>query len=103
MKWNGRGKAAIWRFLPVRNKIHPTQKSIPLFKKLINQFVPLRQNTVILDPFLGSGTTAVACEQLGIRWIGIEIKEEYCEIAANRVEKEIRSKSNDHGIRKFIV
>ena len=43
---------------------------------------------LILDTFLGSGTTAVACEQLNRRWIGIEISEKYCEIAAKRIERE---------------
>lgn len=42
---------------------------------------------LILDPFLGSGTTAVACEQLQRRWIGIEISPEYCEIAKKRLLK----------------
>jgi len=44
-------------------------------------------DAVILDPFLGSGTTAIACERLHRRWIGIEIGEEYCEIAAKRIDK----------------
>jgi len=43
---------------------------------------------VTLDPFLGSGTTAVACERLNRRWIGIEISEEYCAISAKRIERE---------------
>jgi site-specific DNA-methyltransferase (adenine-specific) len=42
----------------------------------------------ILDPFLGSGTTAIACERLNRKWIGIEISEKYCEIAAKRIERE---------------
>ena len=37
---------------------------------------------------IGSGTTAIACERLGRKWIGIEISEAYCEIAAKRIEKE---------------
>lgn len=45
-------------------------------------------NEVVLDPFFGVGTTAVACEQLGRRWIGIEISEKYCEIAKRRIANE---------------
>jgi site-specific DNA-methyltransferase (adenine-specific) len=44
----------------------------------------------VLDPFLGSGTTAVACERLKRRWVGIEIEEKYCAIAAKRIETERR-------------
>jgi len=43
---------------------------------------------VVLDIFMGSGSTAVACEQTERRWIGIEIEEKYCEIAAKRIENE---------------
>jgi DNA modification methylase len=41
----------------------------------------------LTDLFLGSGTTAVACEKLNRRWIGIEIEEKYCEIAKKRIEE----------------
>ena len=40
----------------------------------------------ILDPFFGSGTTAVACVRLNRKCIGIELEEKYCEIAADRIE-----------------
>jgi DNA modification methylase len=46
------------------------------------------KNDIVLDPFLGSGTTAVVCEKLGRRWIGIEISKKYCEIAAKRINVE---------------
>lgn len=46
------------------------------------------EDDLVLDPFLGSGTTAVACERLNRRWIGIEISEEYCKIAKERILKE---------------
>jgi site-specific DNA-methyltransferase (adenine-specific) len=43
---------------------------------------------VVLDPFFGLGTTAIVCEEQNRKWIGIEISEKYCEIAAKRIESE---------------
>jgi len=71
-----------------RNKQHPTQKPKGLFVWCIQQASKAFEVNVVLDPFIGSGTTAVACEELGIRWIGIEKEEKYCEIAAKRIEQE---------------
>jgi len=62
---------------------HPTQKPLKLIKKLLE--IHSNQNDIVADLFLGSGTTAVACKELGRRYIGIEISPEYCEIARNRV------------------
>ena len=67
---------------------HPTQKPLSLIHHLIRVHSMIWYT--ILDPFIGSGTTAVACERLNRRWIGIEISEEYCEIAAKRIEQETR-------------
>jgi site-specific DNA-methyltransferase (adenine-specific) len=44
------------------------------------------KNDIILDPFVGSGTSLVAAEILDRRWIGIELSPNYCEIARNRVQ-----------------
>jgi DNA modification methylase len=63
---------------PSKKKInHPCPKSIEFTEKLILRG-SVNKDDLILDPFLGSGTTAVACEKLGRRWIGIEISEKYC-------------------------
>jgi len=61
---------------------HPTQKPIQLIKWCLQL---VSDNNTVLDPFLGSGTTAVACKQLGRKCIGIEIEEKYCEIAVKRL------------------
>jgi len=70
-----------------KNKVHPTQKPTNLFVWCLNQSWS-KQSNLIFDPFLGSGTTAIACERINRRWIGIEISEAYCEIAAKRIESE---------------
>ena len=77
----GRGKA-------VRDgKQHPTQKPVALMQWCLG-FLP--NADTILDPFMGSGTTLVACAKLGRRGIGIEIDPEYFDIACKRVEEAYR-------------
>lgn len=70
-----------------KERSHPTQKPVLLIEKLINTYSD--DNSIIFDPFLGSGTTAVACESLNRRWIGIEISKEYCDIAIERIKREV--------------
>jgi len=65
------------------NPQHPTQKPIELFKYLVVNFS--KESDIILDPFLGSGTTAVACKQLKRNYIGVEISKKYCAIAIARL------------------
>jgi DNA modification methylase len=67
-------------------KEHPTQKPITVMSYCLENYS--QKENWIIDPFVGSGTTAVACEQLGRRWIGIEINEKYAEIAAKRIKAE---------------
>ena len=62
---------------------HPAEKPTPLISWIISISTP--ENATILDPFLGSGTTAVACVETGRHYIGIELEEKYCEIARRRV------------------
>lgn len=69
-------------------KFHPTQKPVQLFQWVLE--ILSQKNDLILDPFLGSGTTAMACERLNMDWVGIEKEEKYCEIAAKRIDNETR-------------
>lgn len=67
--------------LATEGKQHPTQKPLELMRWCIRFMPP----GVILDPFMGSGTTLVAAKLEGRKAIGIEIEERYCEIAAKRL------------------
>lgn len=64
-------------------RMHPTQKPLAVMSWAIG-LCPDRP-TSVLDPFMGSGTTLRACKDLGIRAVGIEREEKYCEIAARRL------------------
>ena len=86
--WSGRRTTSVLSFNARTDsgRLHPTEKPVTLMIEIIGK----APKGTILDPFLGSGTTAVACERLNRKWIGIEISEEYCEIAAKRIDAENR-------------
>ena len=64
---------------------HPTQKPVRLVRYLLDLYT--RPGDIVLDPFLGSGTTAIACKQLGRHYIGIEKDQRYYDIAKKRVDE----------------
>ena len=64
---------------------HPTQKPLGVMEWCINH-LPASTET-ILDPFMGSGTTLVACAKMGRKGIGIELDPDYFEVACERVRK----------------
>ena len=68
----------------VKKRVHPTQKPIELMSQIIQDYT--NEGDTILDPFMGSGTTGVACVQTGRNFIGIEIDEEYFKIAEKRIK-----------------
>jgi len=71
---------------------HPTQKPIALMAWCMSR-VGAAEGCTILDPFMGSGTTGVACVQTGRRFIGIEISEEYFDSAVKRIAAAIEQRA----------
>jgi len=86
-KLNGKRDSDILRFARSGNANHPTEKPVSLIKFLIQKST--KEGDIILDPFLGSGTTARACKDMGRNYIGIEISPEYCAIAEKRLKQEV--------------
>ena len=83
------GNARTFAFDPLargayRDKEHPTQKPVEVIRWCLSM---LPASQTILDPFMGSGTTGVACVKLGRKFIGIEIDEGYFDIACRRIEE----------------
>ncbi|GAC1646386.1 MAG: site-specific DNA-methyltransferase [Candidatus Dormibacteraceae bacterium] len=78
-RWNGMIKATEGG----DQRIHPTQKPISLMSWLIDRNT--KPGDLVLDPYLGGGSTLIAAKRCGRKAIGIEIEERYCEIAAKRL------------------
>ena len=74
----------------MRNKLHPTEKPVDLMKILIENSTD--QGQVVLDPFMGVGSTGVACKELERDFIGIEIDEKYFNIAKQRIENGVEKR-----------
>ena len=70
-------------------KVHPTQKPIELIERIIKDST--KENDIVLDSFMGSGTTGVACVNTGRKFIGIELDEQYFEIAEQRINNAVFS------------
>ena len=67
------------------SKLHPTMKDLKVIKYLVETLT--NEGDLVLDCFMGSGTTGVACKNLGRDFIGIELNPEYFRIAEERIEK----------------
>ena len=86
------GVARIFSYDPLangdyRNKMHPTQKPVELMKWCIEKVS--KPGDTILDPFMGSGTTGVACVNTNRNFIGIELDEGYFKIAQDRINQAV--------------
>ncbi|WP_347270998.1 DNA-methyltransferase [Rhizorhabdus histidinilytica] len=85
--WNAGGKRGVYTHLvnnPERHGEHPTEKPRRLMSEIVADFT--KPGDVILDPFMGSGTTGVAAVMAGRRFVGIEMNERYFDIACKRIE-----------------
>jgi DNA modification methylase len=89
-KWQdgAAGHGSVWRLAreqQQQGKQHPV--SFPIEIPLWSILATTEANDLVLDPFMGGGTTLVAAKRLGRRAIGIEIEEKYCEIAVDRLRQ----------------
>ena len=82
---NNCGSMTVHDYENIKNKQHPTQKPIEMMELYIAN--SSNENDVILDPFMGSGSTGVACKNLNRKFIGIELDENYFKIAKERIEE----------------
>ena len=82
---HSKDKSVLFYPKPNKSKLHPTMKPIGLLRKLILN--SSKVNDLVYDPFLGSGSTLIACEQTKRRCYGIELSPDYCQVIINRFEK----------------
>lgn len=76
-----------------RNKVHPTEKPIELMEIFINN--SSNEGEIVLDPFMGGGSTGIAAIRNGRKFIGVEIDEEYFKIAEKRINDHIAEKARN--------
>lgn len=91
LRWNGGGRPALYSYGTVKGANrpdHPCPKPLGLMRSIVADYTDAGET--VLDPFMGSGTTLVACAKTGRRGIGIEVEEKYFEISCQRVEDAYR-------------
>jgi DNA modification methylase len=74
-------------FVNTKETNHPCERPVSLYAWCLKKYASA--GNLILDPFMGSGTTLVAAKQLGLKSIGIELEEKYCAIAAERLRQRV--------------
>lgn len=83
---------SIWRFPPERNNPHPAPFPLMLPIRCIYSILDNKKDCVVIDPYVGSGTTLVAAKLLGHNYIGIDISEQYINMAKKRIENSDKEK-----------
>ena len=100
--YTGRKESTIWKFdKPKKNGEHPTMKPIPLLAyPIMNSSMT---NCIVLDPFGGSGSTLIACEQTGRIARTIELDEKFCDVIVSRYIEQVGSSENVQLIRNGVT
>lgn len=75
----------LWRFPRDPAGVHPTPKPVSLLERMVA--CSTDQGSLVIDPFMGSGSTGVACMNLGRKFIGIEIEPKYFDISCERIDR----------------
>lgn len=89
----------VWEFMQEQNNEHPAAFPVGLIERILGS----TNAKLVLDPFMGSGTTAIAAINLNRKYIGIDISPEYCKLAENRIKnhEKVQSKNIHYSSRSF--
>ena len=96
--YKGRKESTIWEYdKPKKNTDHPTMKPVPLLAyPIVNSSM---SGCIVLDPFIGSGSTMVACEQTDRICYGMELDEKFCDVVVNRMIEQTGSSEDVYVVR----
>ncbi|MFA7702710.1 MAG: site-specific DNA-methyltransferase, partial [Patescibacteria group bacterium] len=91
-KLNARNIPDVWRVKRITKSKYPTQKPVEVFDLMLSGSAS--KNFVVCDPFLGSGSAAIAAIKAGCAFIGADVSEKACKISADRIKEYIASKKD---------
>ena len=94
----GEQDKSVWEFSRKENKLHPTMKPVSLVSNAINN--SSRQKDLVIDFFLGSGSTLIACQQTKRKCYGIELDEHYCGVIITRWKNYMEKEGKKYSIKR---
>ena len=100
-KIRGKREGSVWHHkkVPPSKMVHATEKLVDLIERLAAKYSD--EGGIILDPFMGSGTTGVAARNLNRSFIGVELDDTYFDVAKGRISPEVPPSSSSHFERRF--
>ncbi len=93
-KLNSRSLPDVWRFKRILNRAWPTQKPVEVFEAMLKGSVENGRELVVCDPFLGSGSSAIAAIKKHCSFIGADIDEKACEISKDRINHYLKTRED---------